>query len=223
LPASISCPFLEVSSYLELPPCATYAALNLWNFTTLNPGDSQDLTDPDNLAILNSFTGTDDERWFFVISVAIEACGAKVIPLVLNAIGAVNLQDHERVTQLLVEITEAIGVLSKIFQRMHEKCNPDVFYHQIRPLLAGSKNMAAVGLPNGVFYDRGEGVGEWRQYSGGSNAQSSLIQLFDIALGVEHWASGDEATSTTPSQLKGSLLPPAHRTFMMVCSRWKVA
>jgi Indoleamine 2,3-dioxygenase len=66
-----------------------------------------------------------------------------------------------------------------------------VFYHQIRPLLAGSKNMAAAGLPNGVFYELGEGQGEWRQYSGGSNAQSSLVQLFDIALGIQHTASGE--------------------------------
>lgn len=66
-----------------------------------------------------------------------------------------------------------------------------VFYHQLRPLLAGSKNMATVGLPNGVFYDVGDGQGEWRQYSGGSNAQSSLIQLFDIALGIQHVASGE--------------------------------
>ncbi|KAL1967333.1 hypothetical protein VTN77DRAFT_3379 [Rasamsonia byssochlamydoides] len=206
LPPSISCPFLEVASYLELPPCATYAALNLWNFTTLSQNPDQDLTEPDNLAILNSFTGTDDERWFFVISVAIEACGAKVIPLVLNAIGAANLRDHERVTQLLVEITDCLAELSKILERMHEKCAPAVFYHQIRPFLAGSKNMAAAGLPRGVFYDQGDGSGEWRQYSGGSNAQSSLIQLFDIALGVEHWGSGEA------SSLKA---PPPQRTFMM--------
>lgn len=71
---------------------------------------------------------------------------------------------------------------------MEEGCAPEVFYRDIRPFLAGSKNMALAGLPDGVFYEEDDdvGKGEWRQYSGGSNAQSSLMQFFDIVLGVEH-------------------------------------
>lgn len=46
--------------------------------------------------------------------------------------------------------------------------------------------MGHSGLPRGVFYDEGDGNGEWRHNSGGSNAQSSLIQFFDVVLGVEH-------------------------------------
>ena len=101
-------------------------------------------------------TGTDDERWFFVISVAIEAHGANVIPMVLNTIDAINRLDYERVTKLLAEITGCIVGLTKILDRMHERCDPEVFYHQIRPMLAGSKNMADAGLPRGVFYDEGK-------------------------------------------------------------------
>jgi indoleamine 2,3-dioxygenase len=205
LPPSISCPFLQVSSHLELPPCATYAAVNLWNFACVS-NQADDLTDPDNLTVLNSFTGTDDERWFFVLSVAIEACGAKMIPLVLNTIGAVHLADSARATELLLEMAGCLDELGALLERMHERCRPAVFYHQIRPLLAGSKNMASAGLPNGVFYDPGDGQGEWHQHSGGSNAQSSLIQLFDIALGIEHLASGEP-------DAKG----PGHRAFMRVC------
>ncbi|QSL64346.1 hypothetical protein MERGE_001646 [Pneumocystis wakefieldiae] len=54
----------------------------------------------------------------------------------------------------------------------------------IRPYLSGWKNMADIGLPKGVIY---EGCSEdYRQYSGGSNGQSPLIQLLDIALGINH-------------------------------------
>jgi indoleamine 2,3-dioxygenase len=73
---------------------------------------------------------------------------------------------------------------------MDERCNPQVFYHTIRPFLAGSMNMEAAGLPNGVFYDEGNGKGCWRKYRGGSNGQSSLLQFCDAVLSVNHKRCG---------------------------------
>ncbi|KAJ9200028.1 hypothetical protein DTO021D3_4385 [Paecilomyces variotii] len=225
LPPVISRPFLEVSEHLELPPCATYAALNLWNYAARSPDG--DLTDPDNLMVTNSFTNTIDEEWFLMVSVAIEARGAKAIPMMLNAIDAVNMNDSVRVTDLLNDLTQSLGELAVLLERMYEKCSPPVFYHEIRPFLAGSKNMAAAGLPDGVFYDRGDGNGEWRQYSGGSNAQSSLIQLFDIVLGVEHRSTGERSSNAGP-QTKDRLgfieemrnyMPGPHRRFLALLSK----
>ncbi|EEA23115.1 indoleamine 2,3-dioxygenase pyrrole 2,3-dioxygenase) [Talaromyces marneffei ATCC 18224] len=225
LPPSISCPFLAVSEHLELPPCATYAALNLWNFTTINNNNEEtDLTNPDNIDTINSFTATDDERWFLVVSVAMEACGAKMIRLVLDSITTINntttADDNDGsttestssnrntiLTNLLNGMGECIDEIGHILERMYERTNPMVFYHQIRPLLAGSKNMGAAGLPNGVFYDTGDDKGRWHQYSGGSNAQSSLVQLIDIALGIQHIASGE---------VEGKTIKDKHTAFMKV-------
>lgn len=188
LPPAISKPFLEISSHLGLPPTATYAALTLWNFTTTPEAD---LTDPDNVSLLTSFTGTKDEEWFIVISVAIECKGARLLSLMLDAISAATVHDAQRLTALLYSFSDGLRDLTTMLTRMYEKNDPNVFFYVLRPFLAGSKNMAAAGLPNGVFYDVGEGQGEWHQYSGGSNAQSSLIQTFDIFLGVNHSATGD--------------------------------
>jgi len=188
LPAAISVPFLDVSSHLQLPPTATYAALNLWNFTSISSGVS--ISNIENLRTLHTFTATRDEEWFFLISVAIEAHGAAIIPVMLKAMDAAQLKKPEIVINALIKFSKCVGEVGVILKRMNEGCDPDVFYNQIRPFLAGSKNMVLAGLPNGVFYEEGEGKGKWRQYSGGSNAQSSLIQFFDVALGVEHSLTG---------------------------------
>lgn len=175
-------PFLQVSDHLDLPPVATYAALNLWNFSTTG----RDFTDVDKLEALHTFSGTEDESWFFVLSVAIEARGAHIIPTMLQAIDAIKHKDYETVTRALNDMATCIRQLTPLLDRMFEKCDPMLFYHQLRPFLAGSKNMAAAGLPNGVFYDEGNGIGQWRQLRGGSNGQSSLLQFFDLVLGIDH-------------------------------------
>ncbi|KAB8211734.1 Indoleamine 2,3-dioxygenase [Aspergillus parasiticus] len=225
LPPAISSPFLEVSSHLELPPCATYAALNLWNYTTSDP--NADLTDPDLLSVTASFTGTKDEEWFLMISVALEAKGAQLIPLMLDTIHAVSIDDAQLACDSLLALSEGLKELRTLLERMYEKNRPSVFYHQLRPLLAGSKNMASAGLPNGVFYDIGDGQGQWHQYSGGSNAQSSLIQTFDIFLGVEHIATGGMKTNdAVPPRAKNGFMqemrnymPGPHRRFLEMLTR----
>lgn len=156
-----------------------------------------DISDPDSLSLVTSFTGTRDEEWFIVISVAIEAKGGNLVSLMLDAIAAATAHDIPRLTILLRKFSEGLRDLNTLLKRMYEKCRPTVFFHVLRPFLAGSKNMAAAGLPDGVFYDVGEGQGEWHQYSGGSNAQSALIQTFDIFLGVNHSATGDFVSSGT--------------------------
>lgn len=179
---------MEISTRLRLPPTATYAALNLWNFTSLSKGSS--LSDIENIKILHTFTNTPDEEWFYMISVAMEARGAEIMPIMVEAIDAVRSDNSQIVTEALIKFRTCVSEIGILLRRMNEQCRPDVFYNRIRPFLAGSKNMAAAGLPKGVFYDEGDGKGEWRQYSGGSNAQSSLIQFLDIFLGVEHSLTG---------------------------------
>jgi indoleamine 2,3-dioxygenase len=184
LPAQIAKPFLTVSSHLGLPPTATYAGLNLWNFTSTSP--TQDLTSLSHLSTVHTFTSTPDESWFYLVSVAIEARGAGIIPVMLDAMDAVRANEPSILVSCLQKFAACIKDCGEILKRMYEHCDPEVFYHIIRPFLAGSKNMAAAGLPRGVFYDEGDGKGEWRCYSGGSNAQSSLIQFWDAVLGVKH-------------------------------------
>ncbi|KAH7034231.1 Indoleamine 2,3-dioxygenase [Macrophomina phaseolina] len=211
LPPCVTVPFLEVSEHLGLPPTATYAALNLWNYKTIDP--TVPLSVPDNLQVLHSFTGTDDEAWFYLISVAIESRGAHSLPLMIQCIDAARRGDHWKVVQGLDALRICINELGTILERMYERLDPQVFYFHIRPFLAGSKGMAPAGLPRGVFYDEGDGKGEWRQYSGGSNAQSSLIQFFDIILGVQHYSGGELIKNSFIEEMR-LYMPGSHRRFL---------
>jgi indoleamine 2,3-dioxygenase len=228
IPAPLAIPYLKISKHLELPPVATYAAVCLWNFKPIF--SDEPIGSLENLSTLATFTGSLDESWFYLISVAIETRGAPLIPLMLTAIAASRLNDSRTVMACLHTFAEGLDELGTLLQRMYENCDPHVFYHRVRPFLAGSKNMADAGLPNGVIYEDGTGQETYRQYGGGSNAQSSLIQFFDIVLGVEHRPTGDKRSegeregTAAPSRNSfihdmRSYMPGPHRRFLEHVSR----
>ncbi len=214
LPPCITIPFLAISGHLEVPPVATYAGVCLWNFKPLFTDEPIDL---ENLSTLTTFTGSLDESWFYLVSVAIEARGAPIIPTMLAAISAARRNDRKTVQECLELFAERLDELITLLQRMYENCDPHVFYHRIRPFLAGSKNMADAGLPHGVIYDNGSGQEIYRQYSGGSNAQSSLVQFFDIVLGVEHRPTGEKKNMEKAGDSEGGTLRPVRNDFIQVC------
>lgn len=150
-----------------------------------------------------------------------------MIPLMLRAISAARKGHSGVVTDCLHELAERLDEVGALLERMYENCDPYVFYHRIRPYLAGSKNMAEAGLPNGLLYDDGTDHPRYGQYGGGSNAQSSLIQFFDIVLGVEHRPTGEKQTppNTDKEGVAGrprhgfiqemrSYMPGPHRRFL---------
>ncbi|KAL9013746.1 MAG: hypothetical protein Q9173_001590 [Seirophora scorigena] len=211
VPPPLSIPFLKVCAKLELPPVATYSAVCLWNFKPIFHDEPIDSLD--NLSTLATYTGSLDESWFYLVSVAIEARGAPTISLMLDAIAAARIGDRRTVTECLHTFAERLDELATLLQKMYENCDPHVFYHRIRPFLAGGKNMADAGLPNGVLFDDGSGEQEYRQLGGGSNAQSSLIQFFDIILGIEHRPTGEKARyhcSSSESDPEGQAPPSRH-------------
>ncbi|KAM3446895.1 hypothetical protein MY4038_010347 [Beauveria bassiana] len=222
IPPQISIPLLTISHRLEILPVATYAAVCLWNFKPLFMNENID--NLENLASLNTFTGSMDESWFYLVSVAIEARGAPVLDLGITAMEAARRNDSALVTNCLCAFAERLTDLTSLLQRMHESCDPAVFYHRIRPYLAGSKNMGEAGLPHGVVYEDGSGVEVYRQYSGGSNAQSSLIQFFDIVLGIKHLPTGQSATTHEAMAKRNNFIqdmrgymPARHAKFLNDC------
>jgi indoleamine 2,3-dioxygenase len=191
----------------------------------LFPAEPDNL-DLSNLATLQTFTGSMDESWFYLISVAIEAAAGPLIGLMLDAMKAARAGRIHEVTDCLKAFAASLDDLGALLKRMYENCDSHVFYHRIRPYLAGSKNMKDAGLPDGVCFDIGYGTPvdrEYVQFSGGSNAQSSVIQFFDLVLGIEHKATGEvpslQETLGAPSDNfihdMRQYMPGPHRRFLL--------
>jgi indoleamine 2,3-dioxygenase len=187
---------------------ATYAGLVLWNWKPMFESERTDTLS--NLDMLQTFTGSMDEKWFYLVSVAIEARGAPLISMMLSAISAARRGDKTTVLETLRTFAERIDELGLLLTKMYDNCDPHVFYNRIRPYLAGSKNMADAGLPNGVVFDNGGPINKQRyvQFSGGSNAQSSIIQFFDLVLNVEHRPTGQKKGDDALSSLSSKKAPP---------------
>ena len=143
-----------------------------------------------------------------------EAKGGPTIAIMLKAIEAARTDDIETVTKCLQSFAQTLDELGSLLLRMYESCDPHIFYHRIRPYLAGSKNMKEAGLPHGVFYDDGTKRSTWRQYGGGSNAQSSLIQFFDVVLGVEHRPTGEKMNESSESEPEPGMAPKPRHNFI---------
>ncbi|KAG0669688.1 hypothetical protein C6P45_003431 [Maudiozyma exigua] len=221
IPDNLAEPLLQVCEELELPPTATYSSVVLWNYNVV---DSSQPLNLENLSSGLTFTGSFDEAWFYLISVYFEKIGSQCIKYGLRAVESINHGDNVSFLENMKLLASSIDRLTEILKRMDEKCDPYVFYFRIRPFLAGSKNMAKAGLPHGIRYGTN---GEYQQWSGGSNAQSSLVQYLDLLLGVTHFSDGGKEhyprkLITNESQFKKNsyllnmrqYMPAPHRHFL---------
>lgn len=239
LPQQLAIPYKQVAQWLDMPPVATYAAVVLWNFKRALPlsldfgsasasasgnnsadsaNDSVASTPLNNLATINTFTGSIDESWFYLVSCHFEIKGAKCLEVGLEALTAAVSNKPTLVISYLQQLAEHLDALGTLLMLMEEMCDPHVFYFRIRPFLAGWKNMKEFGLDaDGLCYDDGlpESLLHPISYAGGSNAQSSLIQYFDTLLGVVHHPTGHrphKVTNTVSNSSKSSTLKPTQST-----------
>ena len=119
---------------LQRPLIIAHASIVLHNWTMIDPALG---FQPDNLRMLASFGGSSDEEWFYMVTVAIEACGARVLPQLLLGKHAASSDDHDALQTVLHVIGETIRAMTSMLERMEERCRHDVFYHHIRPYLTG--------------------------------------------------------------------------------------
>jgi indoleamine 2,3-dioxygenase len=198
LPRNVSVPFVGIARRLGRPPIVQHATLVLNNWRRL---DRKTPVAPDNLDTQATFTGTFDEKWFYLATLGVELAGAPAIAALAQAVAYSRDGSDTEIEKPLAAVEAGIRDMTAALMRMKERCDPHVFYHKLRPFLAG---WPAPGL---IYSGAEAGPQMW---SGGSAAQSSLLQSIDAALGIEH----DKAVTRDFLNAMLQYMPPKHRAFV---------
>lgn len=190
LPKYLGYCYLKICHYAGINPAMTHAAVNLFNWK-VKDDTVEDKYAIENLDIKysillndaseNNIQEIETEKWFYLIHIAFElnsGCSVKnVADIILNN---KKMSDTEMIFNLN-QIADSINKAVEIVSRIGEQCNNRIFFEKLRNYLSGWDKLPQKYLKayNGEYYDILE-------YKGGSAAQSSLIQTWDILLGVNH-------------------------------------
>ncbi|MCS7300703.1 MAG: indoleamine 2,3-dioxygenase [Fimbriimonadales bacterium] len=206
IPASLACPWYEVSQQLGRPPVLSYASYALDNWRRLDPNAPIELG---NIVLLQNFLAGLDEEWFILVHVDIEAKAARAIRQIPVALEAARNRDVPALSYALQEVAAALESMHAVLSRMPEACDPYIYYRRVRPYIHGWKDNPA--LPRGVVY---EGVaaygGQPQQFRGETGAQSTIIPTLDGLLGIQH---ADDPLKTYLMEMR-LYMPSEHRRFL---------
>lgn len=192
LPESIAIPWVKVANKLNRKPILSHAAgvLNNWKLI-----DKEKPFSFNNIATIIQFQGSIDESSFFLATTIIEKNGALGIKSCMDAILAVEKDDENEVAFSLSKIEKVIKELIINLKDMRKYCDPYVFFNRVRPFLSSFENINYKGTENPI-----------KSFHGGSAAQSSLIQMFDAAFGIQH--------NSPYLQLMREYMPEPHTDFI---------
>lgn len=203
VPKKLAVPWVAVSERIGVKPVITYAAGVLYNFRLLDPAGPIDMH---NLQTIQSFTGTKDECWFFMIHVCVEVAAGPGLEAMVQAFQHMAEGDHASICKCLKGVQLSMNAMDKVVNQMYDGCDPKVFFVTIRPFVAGFKDLDA--FPEGIVY---EGVDpKPREYYGASAGQSSSVYAFDMFLGTKH--SGKEEYDFVMAMR--DYMPSGHRAFL---------
>lgn len=206
LPATLAGPIWALARRLGEKPLLSYSAYVLDNWGRLDPAGPIGL---DNLFMIQNFLAGQDEAWFVLVHVAIEARAGAMLALAPGLIEAAEARDAAGAERGLAATAAVWDDLNAIFDRMPERCDPYIYFHRVRPYIHGWKDNPALGA--GLVY---EGVAETggapQAFRGQTGAQSSIVPAMDALLGVRH---AQDPLRSYLDELH-AYRPPAHRRFI---------
>ncbi len=182
LPANLARPMVALADRLGQAPLLPYSGYVLDNWARLDRDAPISL---DNIYMVQNFLGGDDENWFVMIHVAIEAQAGVLLDNACKLVDAANQSEAAEAERLLIQMDQAWEGIYAIFKRMPERCDPYIYFNRVRPYIHGWANNPA--LDGGLIY---EGVdkfgGKPQALRGQTGSQSSIVPAMDALFGVAH-------------------------------------
>lgn len=203
IPSLLAEPWSLVAEHLNRPPILSYASYVLHNWYRIDLSRPIELG---NIAVLQHFLGGMDEAWFILTHVNIEAKALPALQLLLPALHSISQNNIEQLLFYLKKIANSLQAICESLERMHEHCDPYIYYQRVRTYVYGWKNPA---FPSGVIYENCfDHQGQF--FNGATGAQSSIIPAFDLFFGVQHEEDKLNAYLNEMQQY----MPKAHRLFL---------
>jgi indoleamine 2,3-dioxygenase len=192
IPSFLGKLWYDCAESIGIVPVLTNAAVDLYNWSLINEkedpleyepteeekSNKQCVINFKNIMINYTMTNTKDEHWFYLIMIAIEFHGGKIVNIVETINEAMKNNNNILIHDQLLLLNEQIIKIKKVLKRIYEYCKPEIFYNQIRIYLNGfdekyfsdGLQIDGIDFPNKIYY------------KGGSAAQSTLIQILDVLL-----------------------------------------
>jgi indoleamine 2,3-dioxygenase len=202
LPAYLAGPLVRLAQRVDRPPILSYASYCLHNWRRLDPQGPVALG---NIALLQNFSlpghGKEDEDWFILVHVDIEARAAGALQAVHAAPAVLARQDQAGMIDLLERTAASLHAMNATMARMPEGCSAEVYFKKVRPYIFGF---------TGIVYD-GCFANEPQNFRGETGAQSSIVPTMLAALGIRHKSS----LLTQHLQDMLTYMPRPHRQFIL--------
>jgi len=206
LPAQLALPIWQLAKRLGQQPLMPYSAYVLDNWDRLDRSGPIAL---DNIWMIQNFLAGQDEAWFVLVHVAIEARAGEMLAQMPGLVEAADRGDEKSVEVGLAICNRVWDDVNAIFDRMPERCNPYVYFHRVRPYIHGWKDNPALAL--GLIYEGvAETGGKPQAFRGQTGSQSTIVPSMDALLGIGHAA---DPLRTFLDELH-IYRPPAHRAFV---------
>ena len=201
LPAYLADPLVRLAHLVDRPPILSYASYCLHNWRRLDPAGPVALG---NIALLQNFStakdGKEDEDWFILVHVDIEARAGAALQAVSRMRDAIARDDPAAMETLLERTAGSLQAMNRTLARMPEGCSPEVYFRKVRPYIFGFTDI----IYEGCFGDVPQ------SYRGETGAQSSIVPTMLMALGIRH----KNSLLTKHLEDMQTYMPTPHRQFI---------
>lgn len=182
LPANLARPIVALADRLGQAPLLPYSGYVLDNWYRLDKAAPISL---DNVGMYQNFAGGDDENWFVLVHVAIEAEAGVLLDNAARLVSVAEQANEAEAERLLAEMDAAWERIYGHFARMPERCDPYIYFHRVRPYIHGWANNPA--LDGGLVYEGVEKFGgKPMAFRGQTGSQSSIVPAMDALFQVGH-------------------------------------